>query len=88
MSARAIPDSITLANARELASAGAAAFASDGKISLANLKTCDSSALAVLAQWRRTPVGGDTKPVELIHVPHNLRALATLYGVSTLLLPA
>ena len=83
-----IPESITHVNARELAARGSAAFATDGQIALASLKTCDSSALAVFLQWRRAQAATNTKPVEFLAVPHNVRQLARLYGVESLLFAA
>ena len=63
------------------ATSGATPGATAASIDLAGLTVFDSAALAVLAALRREAAG----PLRFANPPANLRKLATLYGVDTLL---
>ncbi len=56
-------------------------------VDAANLEQFDSAALAVLLECQRAAEAWG-KPFELRHAPAKLTALARLYGIDTLLLPA
>ena len=78
-----IPARLTLADATAFqAVALAACAAGERDFDLSPLAEYDSSAIAVLLEIRRSP-GGDA--ARFLNVPANLRKLATLYGVDSLL---
>ena len=56
-------------------------------IDFAGISAVDSSAVALLLEWRREALRLK-KVLEFINLPANLLALATLYGVAELIQPA
>ena len=56
-------------------------------IDFAGITAVDSSAVALLLEWRREALRLK-KVLEFINLPANLLALATLYGVAELIQPA
>ena len=56
-------------------------------IDFAGIDAVDSSAVALLLEWRREALRLG-KVLEFINLPANLIALATLYGVAELIQPA
>jgi phospholipid transport system transporter-binding protein len=56
-------------------------------IDFAGITAVDSSAVALLLEWRREAQRLQ-KVLEFINLPANLLALATLYGVAELIQPA
>ncbi len=78
-----VPARITLADAAAFrAAALAACAAGERDFDLAPLAEYDSAAIAVLLGIRRAPGGGAAR---FLNVPANLRKLANLYGVDSLL---
>ncbi len=78
-----VPARITLAEAAAFREAALAACAAgEREFDLAPLAEYDSSAIAVLLGIRRAPGGAGAR---FLNVPANLRKLATLYGVDSLL---
>jgi phospholipid transport system transporter-binding protein len=76
---------LTVQNAMLVLEQGLRAIAAGQKeIDLADLARVDSSAVSVLLAWERA---GRAKGCQLLflNVPHNLRGLVDLYGVSDLL---
>lgn len=55
-------------------------------IDFAGITAVDSSAVALLLEWRRQAMGRG-KTLEFVNLPANLLALATLYGVAELIQP-
>jgi phospholipid transport system transporter-binding protein len=55
-------------------------------IDFAGITDIDSSAVALLLEWRREALAR-AKTLEFIHLPPNLLALAELYGVADLIQP-
>lgn len=55
-------------------------------IDFAGIDAIDSSAVALLLEWRRQ-AGRRGKKLEFVNLPANLVALATLYGVEELIQP-
>jgi phospholipid transport system transporter-binding protein len=55
-------------------------------IDFAGITDIDSSAVALLLEWRREALAR-AKTLEFINLPPNLLALATLYGVADLIQP-
>jgi len=56
-------------------------------IDFAGVDAVDSSAVALLLEWRRQAMRLG-KTLEFVNLPANLLALATLYGVEELIQPA
>ena len=56
-------------------------------IDFAGIDAVDSSAVALLLEWRRQATRL-AKKLEFVNLPANLIALATLYGVEDLIQPA
>ncbi|MFA7503223.1 MAG: STAS domain-containing protein [Burkholderiaceae bacterium] len=78
-----VPSRLTLEQATAFrAAALAACGAGERDFDLAPLAEYDSSAIAVLLEIRRTPGGAGAR---FLNVPANLRKLASLYGVDSLL---
>ena len=78
-----IPARVTLAEATAFrAAALAACAAGERDLDLAGLAEYDSAAVAILLEIRRSPGGAG---VRFLNVPANLRKLASLYGVDSLL---
>jgi phospholipid transport system transporter-binding protein len=78
-----IPARVTLAEATAFRAAALAACAAGARdLDLAGLAEYDSAAVAVLLEIRRAPGGAG---VRFLNVPANLRKLASLYGVDSLL---
>ena len=78
-----VPPRVTLAQATAFrAAALAACAAGERDFDLDPLVEYDSSAIAVLLEIRRAPGGAGAR---FRNVPANLRKLATLYGVDSLL---
>lgn len=78
-------DDMSLANAAQLAELGIAAIeAGDAAFDLSAVRTCDSSALAVLLTWQRTALAA-RRPMKVSGVPADLLSLATVYGVDSIL---
>lgn len=70
--------------AAELATGAARIAEGARRLDLAKLERFDSSALAVLLEWKRiTTSAGEALAIE--HVPPGLRSLAHAYGIDTLL---
>ena len=67
-----------------LRQAGGAASRQDLTIDFSGATDIDSSALALMMQWRREAEAAG-RTVSFVNVPDNLRVLAELYGVSFLL---
>lgn len=78
-------DALTFNNADAALAQGCAALSAGETIfDLGGVKAADSSALALMLAWqRRAQAQGRT--LKFINVPANVNALATLYGVETLL---
>ena len=55
-------------------------------IDFAGVDAIDSSAVALLLEWRRQALARGKK-LEFVNLPSNLLALATLYGVEDLIQP-
>ena len=55
-------------------------------IDFARIGTVDSSAVALLLEWRRQ-AAAKGKTLEFVNLPPNLLALAELYGVAELIQP-
>ena len=55
-------------------------------IDFSAITAVDSSAVALLLEWRRQALARG-KTLEFVNLPPNLRALATLYGVAELIQP-
>ena len=53
-------------------------------VDLAGVTEVDSAALSLLLEWRRL-ASAEKRAIEIANLPHNLRTLADLYGVSELL---
>ena len=85
MASTTFPSEITLANApAALDSARAALRAAPGPLDLSPLGRFDSTAVAVLVALRREAGPG----LAFRNVPPNLRKLASLYGVESILFGA
>lgn len=77
---------MTMANAAALRPALAAHLAQGAiEVDLAEVSELDSSALAVMFEWRRAAAARNCA-VRYVGVPTNLKTLADLYGVADLLL--
>lgn len=78
-------ESLTFQNARTVLEQGCAAVRSgETVIDLANIKTADSSAVAVLLAWQRSAAHAGTK-LTYVNIPPSLSSLAALYGVDSFL---
>jgi phospholipid transport system transporter-binding protein len=78
-------DALTFQSAREALEQGAAAIgAGETVFDLAGVKAADSSGVALLLAWQRRAQGAGHR-LTFINVPDNVRKLAALYGVDTLL---
>ncbi|HUN94113.1 MAG TPA: STAS domain-containing protein [Burkholderiaceae bacterium] len=78
-------DSLTSANATRVLEAGLAAIrGGDLEIDLSRVGRCDSSAVALLLAWRRE-ARARRVTVTFDGVPADLKSLAALYGVDTLI---
>ena len=76
-------DSASLA----LAQGEAAISAGETVFDLAGVKSADSSGVALLLAWQRRALDAGHR-LTFINVPDNVRKLAALYGVDTLVAPA
>jgi phospholipid transport system transporter-binding protein len=56
-------------------------------IDFSGISSVDSSAVALLLEWRRQALAR-AKRLEFVNLPPNLLALARLYGVEELILPS
>jgi phospholipid transport system transporter-binding protein len=86
------PESITMANAAQVATQWRAALPASTRsaagavqIDCAALRQFDSAALSCILNLLRQPSLGAAPRVELLNVPENLRKLANLYGISAAL---
>jgi phospholipid transport system transporter-binding protein len=78
-------EAITLATAPALAAAGAAALAAgDREFDFAAVRRADSSAVALLLDWKRS-AQADGRELQLLNLPPAVAELAALYGVAPLL---
>ncbi len=76
---------MSLANATQLAELGIEAIrGGDVSFDLSAVRTCDSSALAVLLAWQREALAAK-RSIELSGVPEDMLSLATVYGVDNVL---
>jgi phospholipid transport system transporter-binding protein len=78
-------ESLTFQNARAVLEQGCAAVRSgETVIDLANVKTADSSAVAVLLAWQRSANKAGVK-LTYLNIPPSLQSLAALYDVESFL---
>ena len=76
---------IAMGNAGEIAAAGVAAIrAGDGHFDLSEVRSCDSSAVAVVLAWQREAAARGVS-LQLSGLPAAVVSLATVYGVAPLL---
>jgi len=76
---------IGMNNAAAIAAAGIEAIRrGDMAFDLSAVRTCDSSAVAVVLAWQREAQAGSGQ-LQLSGLPPGLLSLATVYGVSPLL---
>ncbi len=76
---------MSLANAAQIAELGIEAIhGGDASFDLSAVRTCDSSALAVLLTWQREAQAAGHR-IELSGVPDDMKSLATVYGIDGLL---
>jgi phospholipid transport system transporter-binding protein len=76
---------IATANAAQLLREGEAAIlAGDCRFDLSAVKRCDSSAVALVLAWERA-ARAQGRAIELSGVPPDLKSLAVLYGVDSLI---
>lgn len=76
---------LVIANAGSMLAAGGAALqAGEQVFDLSEVKTADSSALAVMFGWLRA-AAAVRSTVKFAHLPDSVRSLADLYGVADLL---
>ncbi|MEW7848519.1 STAS domain-containing protein [Massilia aurea] len=81
-------DAMTFGSAREALAQGQAAIsAGETVFDLAGVKAADSSGVALLLAWQRRALDAGHR-LTFINVPDNVRKLASLYGVDTLVAPA
>lgn len=71
-----IDGAITMDNANAVLEEGVAKFAGAAEVDLSNLGETDSSAVALLLEWRRA-----NPALKFTGCPANLKSLVTLYGV-------
>ena len=80
-----VEGAITMANVTAVLEESRRAFQSPRiVVDLGGVTEVDSSALSLLLEWRRL-AAADKRAIEYTNLPHNLRTLADLYGVSELL---
>jgi phospholipid transport system transporter-binding protein len=78
-------DDISMKNAAPLAAAGIEAIrGGDTAFDLSAVRTCDSSAVAVVLAWQREAQARGAQ-LQLSGLPAALASLATVYGVAPLL---
>ena len=78
-------DDIGMTNAAAIAAAGIDAIrGGDSAFDLSAVKTCDSSAVAVVLAWQREAQARGVQ-LQLSGLPAGLVSLATVYGVDPLL---
>ena len=78
--------SLTFSNATVALRAGLAAIAGGTTVfDLASVKAVDSSAVAILLEWKRAAARGG-KAMSYTNLPASLQSLATLYGVDEFLI--
>lgn len=78
-------DALTFASAREALEQGAAAIrAGETVFDLGGVQAADSSGVALLLAWQRRALDAGHR-LTFVNVPENVRKLAALYGVDTLL---
>jgi phospholipid transport system transporter-binding protein len=76
---------IGMNNAAQIADAGIEAIrGGDGAFDLSAVRTCDSSAVAVVLAWQREAQSRGVR-LQLSGLPVGLASLATVYGVAPLL---
>lgn len=76
---------IGMNNAAQIAAAGIEAIrAGDATFDLSAVRTCDSSAVAVVLAWQREAQARGAR-LQLSGLPAGLASLATVYGVAPLL---
>lgn len=76
---------MSLANAGQMAELGIQAIrGGDSSFDLSAVRTCDSSALAVLLAWQREAHAAG-RALEVSGVPADMLTLATVYGVKGVL---
>ena len=76
---------MSLANAAQIAELGIESIRSgDASFDLSAVKTCDSSALAVLLAWQRE-AHAHRRPLQVSGAPQDMLTLATVYGVKDVL---
>ena len=81
-------DAMTFDSARLALAQGEAAIGlGDTVFDLSGVKSADSSGVALLLAWQRRALGAGHR-LTFINVPENVRKLASLYGVDTLVAPA
>lgn len=81
-------DAMTFDSASEALAQGEAAIsAGETVFDLAGVKSADSSGVALLLAWQRRALSAGHR-LTFINVPDNVRKLAALYGVDTLVAPA
>ena len=76
---------MSLANSAQIAELGIDAIrGGDASFDLSAVRTCDSSALAVLLAWQRA-AHANGHALQLTGVPQDMVTLATVYGVKDVL---
>ena len=81
-------DAMTFDSASLALTQGEAAIsAGETVFDLAGVKSADSSGVALLLAWQRRALNAGHR-LTFINVPDNVRKLAALYGVDTLVAPA
>ena len=81
-------DAMTFDSARLALAQGEAAIGlGETVFDLAGVKSADSSGVALLLAWQRRAQSAGHR-LTFINVPDNVRKLAALYGVDTLVAPA
>ena len=76
---------MSLANSAQIAELGIDAIrGGDASFDLSAVRTCDSSALAVLLAWQRA-AHANGRALQLTGVPQDMVTLATVYGVKDVL---
>ena len=76
---------IGMSNAAQIAAAGIEAIrGGDATFDLSAVRTCDSSAVAVVLAWQREAQARGAR-LQLSGLPAGLASLATVYGVAPLL---
>ena len=81
-------DAMTFDSASEALAQGQAAIsAGETVFDLGGVKAADSSGVALLLAWQRRALDAGHR-LTFVNVPDNVRKLAALYGVDTLVAPA